>query len=237
MTPLVQVTAVSHTFWRGVRATNVLNGVTLELHAGELGGIWGRRGSGKTTLARIAAGVLVPDEGHVVFDGKVLSNPEHDGVLMPQLGLASRQGPEFEDMDPQTWIISTLVHLSSWRDAKRRASAALDRVGVGDVAGVPWQHLSDGERMLCSIAQAIARGPRLIVVDDPVAGLGGKDRAEIMDLLRSLAAAGIAVLMTAAELPELRGVDQIWSLDRGRLDGPPARPAGTVVPLRASDGA
>lgn len=236
MTPLVEVKAVTHTFWRGARATKVLSDVSLELHAGEMGGIWGRRGSGKTTLARIAAGVQIPDEGHVVFDGRVLGDPDHDGMLVPEIGLASRQGPEFEDMDPETWITSTLVHLSSWRDAKRRARAALDRVGIGDAAGVPWQHLSDGERMLCSIAQAIARGPKLIVVDDPVAGLGGKDRAEIMDLLRGVSAEGVTVLMTAAELSELRGVDQIWSLDRGRLDGPPARPVGTVVPLRASGG-
>jgi ABC-type branched-subunit amino acid transport system ATPase component len=88
--------------------------------------------------------------------------------------------------------------------------------------------------MLAAIAQAIARGPRLIVVDDPVAGLAGRDRAEIMELLRAIASEGVAVLMTAAELADIHGVDQIWTLDRGRLDGPPARRTGTVVPLRSA---
>jgi ABC-type cobalamin/Fe3+-siderophores transport system ATPase subunit len=111
---------------------------------------------------------------------------------------------------------------------------ALDRVGAAALADQPWEQLSDGERMLVSIAQAIVRGPRMIVADDPVAGLGGKDRAEIMELLRGVAAEGVAVLMMAAELSELHGADQIWALDRGRLDGPPARPSGIIVPLRSA---
>jgi len=234
--PLVQVESASLSFWRGPRAIEVLREVSLELHAGEFGGIWGRRGAGKTTLARIVAGVQAPDAGRVLFDGRELRDPDRDGELMAQIGLASRRGPDFEHMDALTWIMSTLVHLSPWRTAQRRARAALDRVGIGDVASMPWDHMSDGERMLAAIAQAIARGPRLVIVDDPVAGFGDQDRAEVMDLLRDIAADGVAVLMTAAELSELHGADQIWALDRGRLDGPPPRPMGAVVHLRASGG-
>jgi ABC-type multidrug transport system ATPase subunit len=235
MTSLLEVQSVNITYWRGMRCTDVLRDVSLELHERELGGIWGRRGSGKTTLAKVAAGVLAPDSGSVRFDGRPLREPDRDGELLAQIGLASRQGPDFEDMDALTWIASTLVHLGSWRTAQQRARTALHRVGLGDTALLAWHHMSDGERMLAAIAQAIVRGPRLLVVDDPVAGLAGRDRADILDLLRGFAADGVAVLMTAAELSELRGLDQIWALDRGHLDGPPPRPVGDVVPLRASD--
>lgn len=235
MTPLVQVESVSLSFWRGDRETVVLRDVSLQLDPGEFGGIWGRRSVGKTTLAHIVTGLQAPDEGRVVFDGRPLRDPDRDGQLLAQIGLASRRGPELEDMDPLTWISSTLVHVSSWREARRRAREALRRVGIGDVGPLRWSHMSEGERMLASIAQAIVREPRLLVVDDPVAGFAGSDRAEVMELLREIAAEGVAVLMTASEVAELGGVDQIWALDRGHLDGPPARPLGAVVPLRATE--
>lgn len=233
MRSLLAVESVSASYWRGPRATHVLRDVSLSLDAGEFGGVWGGRSSGKTTLAKIVAGVLAPAAGRVVFDGQDL-DPDRRGRLHSQIGLATRRGPEFEDMPVASWIASTMLHHSSWAGALKRARSALDRVGAAELADEPWEHLSDGERMLVSIAQAIVREPRLIVADDPVAGLGGKDRAEIMDLLRGVAAEGVAVLMMAAELSELHGADQIWALDRGRLDGPPERPAGIVVPLRSA---
>lgn len=234
MAALLEVRAISLTFWRGVHATKIFQDVSFDLEAGELGGIWGRRGSGKTTLALVAAGVQPTDAGSVLLDGRELRDPDRDRDLLAQIGFASRRGPELEDMDAVTWISSTLVHLCSWRDARHRARTALDRVGLSDAATLVWGHMSDGERMLAAIAQAIVRGPRLLVVDDPVGGLGGRDRAEIMALLRGFADEGVAVLVTAAELRELHGLDQIWSLDRGRLDGPPRRAGAEIVPLRAS---
>jgi putative ABC transport system ATP-binding protein len=230
---LLVAESISVSYWRGSRATHVLREVSLSLDAGEFGGVWGGRSSGKTTLARVVAGLVAPATGRVVFDGQDL-DADRRGRLHTQIGLATRRGPEFEDMPVASWIASTMLHHSSWTGALKRARSALDRVGAAELADKPWEHLSDGERMLASIAQAIVRCPRLIVADDPVAGLGGKDRAEIMELLRSVAAEGVAVLIMAAELSELHGADQIWALDRGRLDGPPARPAGIVVPLRSA---
>ncbi|MET0604675.1 MAG: ABC transporter ATP-binding protein [Baekduia sp.] len=233
MSSLLVVESISASYWRGARATHVLRDVSLSLDAGEFGGVWGGRSSGKTTLAKVVTGLLAPGAGRVVFDGRDL-DADRRGELHTQIGFATRRGPEFEDVPVVSWIASTMLHHSSWTGALKRARLALDRVGAAELAEEPWEHLSDGERMLASIAQAIVRGPRLIVADDPVAGLGGKDRAEIMELLRGVAAEGVAVLMMAAELSELHGADQIWALDRGRLDGPPERPGGIVVPLRSA---
>jgi ABC-type cobalamin/Fe3+-siderophores transport system ATPase subunit len=233
MTALLVMESVSVSYWRGTRVTHVLRDVSMTLRAGELGGVWGGRGSGKTTLAKVVAGLLAPETGRVLFDGHELG-ADRRGELHMQIGLATRRGPEFEEVSVASWIASTMLHNKSWTGALKRARLALDRVGGAELADKPWEHLSDGERMLVSIAQAIVRGPRLIVADDPVAGLGGRDRAEIMELLRGIAAEGVAVLMMAAELSQLHGTDQIWALDRGRLDGPPARSMGSVVPLRSA---
>jgi ABC-type multidrug transport system ATPase subunit len=217
----------------------VLDDASFELEAGQFGGVWGDRSSGKSTLAAVVAGVLAPEQGTITFDGHDLHGADTDrrrrARLRAQIGLATRRGPETEEWPVESWIASAMLESHTWSAALRQAHVALDRVGVGHIGGQPWSRLADGERMLVSVAHAIVRGPRLLVVDDPVAGLGALQRGEVMELLHSLAAAGVAVLMTAAELTELQGADRIWALTAGRLDGPPARPLGDVVQLRSSD--
>ena len=231
---LLKLDGVSFSHRRGRRSLLVLDGVSLELVAGELAGVWGRRGSGKSTLAHVAAGVLRPDSGSVLLDGRPLADDDRRGVLHAQIGLATRRGPELEEMPIEDWVASALLTSCRYREAMRLAHVALEKVGAGQLSGVLWAELSDGERMLVSIAQAIVRGPRVLIVDDPLAGMGAEERDELMTLLRSIAAAGVAVLMTAAELVELRGADRIWSLRDGHLEGPTVRPGGTVVELRSS---
>jgi ABC-type multidrug transport system ATPase subunit len=232
MSALLSLDAVSYRYWRGQRPVPAVEEITFDLEPGELGGIWGDRGAGKTTLAKIVAGLLSPDRGEVAFDGRPL--PSGMGVLHPGIGFASRRGPLLEDLTVEEWIATTLLDTFSWRQALSRARLALSRVGAEGIGGAPWADLSDSERMLAAIAHAIVRGPRLLVVDDPVAGLGILGRATVMELLREVADHGVAVLMTAADVSELHGANRLWALDAGRLDGPPARPMGTVVPLRGA---
>jgi ABC-type multidrug transport system ATPase subunit len=240
MSTLLTVESVSVHHWRGRRTVQALADVSLDLEAGEFGGVWGDRSAGKSTLAKVVAGVLAPDVGRVTLGGCLLndaSRTEQHGALHAQIGFATRRGPEMEELPVEAWIASTMINCSSWRDASRRTHLALSRVGASHLATELWENLSDGERMLAGIAQAIVRGPKLLVVDDPVAGLGAQQRGEIMELLHSIAKLGVAVLVTAAELSELQGADRIWSLADGRLDGPPARSLATVVPLHSIGGA
>jgi putative ABC transport system ATP-binding protein len=236
MAPVLVLDRVSLCHRRGRKSTMVLHDVSMALEAGELTGVWGRRGAGKSTLAHVAAGILSPDRGSVLLDGEPLARTgraARGGVLHAQIGLATRRGPELDEMPVEDWIASALLLSHSYRDALELAHRALAHVGAAEVGGDPWGDLSDGERMLVSLAQAIVRGPRVLIVDDPIAGLGAVERDEVMQLLASIAATGVAVLITAAELVELRGLDRIWSLRDGRLDGPSVRPSGTVIPLRA----
>jgi ABC-type sugar transport system ATPase subunit len=239
MTSLLSVESVSVRYWRGRLAVEVLKDVSLEIEAGEFCGIWGDRNAGKTTLARVIAGVQPVDAGQVSFDGAVIADASGlagNGAWRAQVGFASRSGPTLESIAVEEWIASSLVNSHRWRPALQSARLALAEVGVAEVGGESWKNLSDSDRMLVAIAQAIVRRPRLLVVDDPVAGLGVIGRAKIMELLRSITDHGVAVLMTAADVMELRGANRLWSLSGGRLNGPPARPLGDVVPLRpASD--
>lgn len=231
--PVLRLDGVVLDHERGRRTVRALDAVSLDLPAGEFAGIWGRRGSGKTSLIHVAAGVLAPTHGVVLLDGASLADDHRRGILHAQIGLATRRGPELSELAIEDWIASALLtSVDRYSQALRIARLALERAGAGSLASASWQELSNGEQMLAAIAQAIARGPRVLLVDDPIAGLDGGQRDEIMLLLRSIAAMGVAVLMTAAELVDLRGLDRIWSLRDGRLEGPTVRPGGTVVDLR-----
>jgi energy-coupling factor transporter ATP-binding protein EcfA2 len=222
--PVVHLDDVSVTFQRGPLRVDVLRGVSMALFPGELGGVWGRRGSGKTTLAAAVAGMQPPSQGQVLFDNGEARGREHEGRVAGHAGFAAtRHGPSYDDWTPVDWITASMVNLGlPWRTIRRRALVALDRTGIAEYADEPWAHLSDSTRALAAIAHAIAKTPRLLVIDDAVAGFGVGDRASMMELLRGFADDGMAVLITAAEMTDLRGVSRLWELDDGRLDGPPA---------------
>jgi ABC-type cobalamin/Fe3+-siderophores transport system ATPase subunit len=107
------------------------------------------------------------------------------------------------------------------REAHRRAVAALERVGAADCATERWDDLSDSLRMLVAIAHALAREPRMLIIDDPTAGLGIVDRERILVLVRSAAEeGGLGVLIAVPDLPAMLHASQVRSLSRGRLIGP-----------------
>jgi putative ABC transport system ATP-binding protein len=233
--PLLAFSGVSKRHWRGHRPIDVLADVSLDLHAGELGAVWGPRGAGKTTLVELAAGLVRPDAGAVLIDGQdvaTMSRRKAGALLHRDIGVATGDGPATRELSVRHWVALALLDRVGWRAGLRRAQTALERVGAGDAAGAAWHELSDGERTLASIARAVVREPRLLLVDDPSAGLGLLERGEVGVLLRSLAEeAGVAVLVTASELGEVQGAHSLWSLAGGRLVGGRSRTTGTVVPF------
>jgi ABC-type multidrug transport system ATPase subunit len=230
---------VSLCLWRGDSGIHVLEGVSLDLDAGELGGVHADRNAGKTTLARVVVGAVLPDAGTVRLAGSVLDDRARTtraGALHSDVALATRTGPRIADISVRDWIATTLLMTCGWREARTRAYRALMEVGATGAAHHPWSQVSDSERALAAIAHGLARRPRLLVVDDPIAGLGAVRRAEVMQLLRQIADTGTAVLITAAELSDFKGIDRIWSLSGGRLTGSPQRPQANVVELRSAGG-
>jgi ABC-type cobalamin/Fe3+-siderophores transport system ATPase subunit len=118
-------------------------------------------------------------------------------------------------------------------EAQRRALAALAHVGAQDAADERWASLSDSVRILVALAQALVREPKLLLVDDPTAGLNVVDRERIVGLLRSAAEdGGCGVLMAVPDLPAMNHAHTVRALGRGRLLEPAHRPPsarGTVV--------
>jgi ABC-type lipoprotein export system ATPase subunit len=221
---LLSLDSVSKSYWRGPSEVRVLSDASLELHAGEFMGVWGRRGAGKTTLLRIAAGLETPDRGTVRFDADDLSSLSERGharLRRGQIGWVRRSGPRSE-LSILDYVALPLLIEHGQREANRQADRALRRVGMAQCAGQRWDSLSDGERALVAIAHGIARTPRRLLIDDPTANLGVREREEILLLLRALVEeTELAVLMTVPDMPTALRSHQLRALSGGRLLTPP----------------
>jgi ABC-type lipoprotein export system ATPase subunit len=195
---LLALDAVSKSYWRGSTEVRVLSGASLDLQAGEFMAVWGKRGAGKTTLLRIAAGLETPDRGSVRFAGEdlsMLSERAHASLRRGELGVVRRAGPRSE-LSMLDYVALPLLVAHGRRAAARRGGAARRR-----------------------------GGPRLLLVDDPTANLGVREREEILDLLRSLVEeTNLAVLMTVPDMPAALRSCRLRALSGGGLLAPPDTP-------------
>lgn len=221
---LLSLRRVSKGYWRGARRLQVLADVDLDVHAGELVAVWGKRGAGKTTLLQIAAGIERCDAGVAMFDGRDLGRVSQRALARCRretIGWAQAVRPRSE-LPISLWVALAVMGRHGRRRAGGLASAALHRLGVEDCAGERWRDLSAGERALVSIAYAIVRSPKLLLVDDPTIALHAEERETVAAMLRSLAVEdGIGVLMTAPDMSSMMHAHRIHTLSGGRLIRPP----------------
>lgn len=165
----------------------VFRHVTLEVPAGSVTAILGPNGRGKTTLVRCAAGLMSPQEGGVSQAGPI--------GFVPQA-----RGSAFAYRAIDMVIMGRVRHVGLFgtpsRDDRVAAMDALERIGVGDLAGRQFPTLSGGEQQLVLIARAIASESPVLVLDEPTTGLDLHNQAQILALLRKLVADGLGVLLT-----------------------------------------
>jgi ABC-type multidrug transport system ATPase subunit len=208
----------------------VLSDVCLELDPGEMVGIWGRRRSGRTTLLRIAAGLQAPQSGQVVFAGEPLS-----GAAGFDRGIAFC-GTHFRGNDAwsvQREIVEVQLARGVPRNlARTRAESALERTQATHCAERRLRSMPSAEAMRARLALALTSEPRLLLIDDVIAGVDLADRDPILNLLRSLADDGLAILTSTEETPALAGCDRALTLSEGRLEGRLTPDLAEVVPLQ-----
>lgn len=215
----------------GGRKVLLLEDASLDIDPGELVGVWGLRGSGRTTLLRLAAGIDAPDAGAVRFDGRDLA--EHgERILAREIGYCQKSFPSAQgQLAIDEVLLALLVNGVRGKEARARTHDALQRAGAERLAARRVSELDSDERVRLAIAHALALEPRLLVLDEPVAGVELDQRDAILSLLRSLADQGIAVLMTVGELSGLRGADQSLTIGEARLSGSPKRGLQPVADL------
>lgn len=219
---------VSLSYPRGRRhVVRVLEQTSLELYAGECVTVLARRSQGKTSLLRVAAGVRRPDRGCVLFAGEDLWRLPDRGrarLLGTEIALVERVAPHL-DVPVLTGVGLPLLDRYGRRGAYARARQALAYVGAEECGRQHWAELADSERALVALAHGIARGPRLLLVDDLAATLGIEEKAHIGELLSRLAAERrTGVLVCVADSNADPGADRVGTLSGGELTLPPPSP-------------
>jgi branched-chain amino acid transport system ATP-binding protein len=212
----------------GVVATD---GVTLAVAAGEVHALIGPNGAGKTTLVAQLSGALVPDSGRIRFAGR-------DATLMRQservrMGLARSYQittifGSFSVLDNLALAVQARSgsSMSFWRPVSREAALfdeARDLAGRIGLAGrelVPAAHLAHGEQRALEVGLALATRPRLLLLDEPMAGMGPEESERMIALIQSLRASdpGLAVLLIEHDMDAVfRLADRISVLVSGRV--------------------
>lgn len=220
---------VSKRFPDGGGEIAILDRVSFEVEVGETVGLMCSRRGGKTTLLEIAAGLMAPDEGSVLWDDRELvamSDSEtaharrHGGIGLVRGEWRSSRST------------SVLQHISiplysgtpNMDDAENRVSRALELVGGAHLARRRTSELGLSERMLIELARAIIHEPRLLLVDEPAVFRKLEDADAFYTLLRSLPQKiGCALLIASEEATPLRGCKPMMSLAYGQLSSTTSR--------------
>jgi len=195
---------------------------------GGVAAVIGPNGAGKSTLLRVLAG-LVPSRGDIRVDGESWSQPPRP-VRERSVGMAFQDQKLFPHLTALDNVAFGPRSRGIPRDrAERTARDWLDRFGVGDLARRRPRELSGGQAQRVSIARALATGPRLLLLDEPFAGLDiGVATALRLELARHLTSYdGITLLVTHDAIDALTLADQVWVLDDGTIAqvGPPVEVA------------
>jgi branched-chain amino acid transport system permease protein len=200
----------------GLRA---LDGVDLTVREGALHGIIGPNGAGKTTLFNVINGFLAPDSGQITFGGAALTGLRPSRVCRLGIGRTFQVVRAFPRMTVlENVVAGAFVGARDDMAAERMAVAALERVGLGERAGdlaggLPTKHLR-----LMELARALAPHPRLLLLDETLAGLGHEDLADILGVIRQVRRDGVTVLIIEHTMQAMvQLVDRFSVLDHGRL--------------------
>ena len=203
--------------------------VDLEVEAGRTVALIGPNGSGKSTVCSVVAGLLDAENGQVVLGGRVLDGP--GGFVRAgrrQVALLSQEPGVFTHMSVLGNVVFALrCQGVSRREAMRRARAELAAVGAGHLASRPGGALSGGQAARVALARALATGPRLLVLDEPMAALDVTARQEMRRLVaRRCAEEGLTLLLVTHDVLDLTALaEDVVVLDRGRVveQGPTAK--------------
>lgn len=211
-----------------------VNDVSVELEERKIYGLIGPNGAGKTTFFNCISGVYTPNTGTVVFDGKHLEGKKPHEVNEAGIARTYQVINLFRSMSVidnvrvgmhtqlKSGFFSSMLHLpkerAEERAALREAYEWLEFVGLKEKADWAAGNLSYGEQRLLEIVRGLASRPRLILLDEPAAGMNSTEKVELDALLKEILTRGVGILMVEHDMKLMMGIcDYIFVLNQGRL--------------------
>ena len=212
---LLEIEGVSRSFG-GLRA---LSDVSFAVNDGEIVSIIGPNGAGKTTLFNVISGVIPPSSGHVRFLGKSLAGVPTHRVAKEGIGRTYQVVRPFIRLSViDNAAVGALVHEPNYPAARRTAGEILEMVGLGHLADAPASSLTLTQRKRLEVARALATKPKLLLLDEVMAGLNPTEVDAMCDFILSLRKRGIAAVGAIEHLMRfvMKISDRIVVLDFGR---------------------
>ena len=197
----------------------VLKGIDLEVADKEVVVIIGPSGSGKSTLLRSINYLDVPSKGKISIDGKELSAADINRVRA-EVGMVFQRFNLFPHMTvlDNITLAPRKVRKTAREEAEKDARMLLEKVGLADKAEAYPEQLSGGQQQRVAIARALAMKPRLMLFDEPTSALDPEMVKEVLDVMRSLAAEGMTMVIVTHEMGFAREVgDRLLFVDDGRI--------------------
>jgi putative ABC transport system ATP-binding protein len=222
--PIVEARSVDKTYDTGKLAVRALRGVTFSVPRGEMVAIMGPSGSGKTTLLNCLSGLDAIDDGEVLIEGVPLgsmSDRERTDYRARRMGFIF----QFYNLMPVLTAVENvelplLVARVRAGEARAKALAALEMVGLGERAGHVPDELSGGQRQRATIARALVNDPAIVWADEPTGDLDSDNAEEIVALMRTLnGERGLTFLIVTHDIAVGRATDRIVRMVDGQIVG------------------
>ena len=220
--PLVQLCDLVKHFGAGEGLVRAVDGVSLDVGAGELVLIMGPSGSGKTTLLTMIGGLLRPTSGSIVVNGQEITAMSAAALTRVRRHLVGFIFQSFNLWESLSVIENVELALNIaglvGDEARQRARRLLEERGLGHRLGFRCRDLSGGEKQRLSIARALANDPLVLLADEPTANLDSRHGREVMRLLRGIARSGERAVITVSHDQRIREVaDRVLWLEDGRF--------------------
>jgi ABC-2 type transport system ATP-binding protein len=197
-------------------ATRAVAGVSFSVRAGEIMGLLGPNGSGKTTIMRVLTGFFPPSEGRVTIDG--LDVEEHTLAVRERIGYLPENVVLYPDLSVRRFLtFCAEVKGVAGRQRRARVDEVMEACGLTEVASKLIGKLSKGYRQRVGIAQAVMHRPQVLVLDEPTVGLDPRQIVDIRSLIKSLGGS-TTILLSTHILPEVSMTcERVIIIDYGRI--------------------
>lgn len=195
-------------------ARHVVDGLSLQVAKGEICGFLGANGSGKTTTIRLLCGLLVPDGGEGTCLG--LDIRTQAALIRRQTGYMTQKFSYYEDLTVRE-NLELVAGVYEMQDGEAAVRDIIARMGLTTYETQLAGHLSGGWKQRLALAACVLHRPRLLLLDEPTAGVDAKARREFWDLIHDLAGEGLTVLVSTHYMDEAERCNRIVYLAEGRI--------------------
>ena len=217
-----------------------VNDFDIDVAEGEIVGLIGPNGAGKSTVFNLITGVLKPTAGKVFFDGKDITGKPPDKVAALGIGRTFQLNPLFPDftvlenvtasfhLHPHSNLLQIFFNTKTYRQneafIREKAKEILEIVGLSEVANELAKNLPHGHQKMLGVARALATRPRLLLLDEPLAGMNPSEIGRSLDAIRGMRDNGITVLIVEHNMQVLRLCDRVVVISFGKkiCEGTPA---------------